>query len=217
MIADTVFAWSFTAWFTILGVASTFCAMHAQDWLNRGSHLVHVLMCAVMAIMPWPWSMSFPQPVSIAFFGLAAVGYATLAAGRPRFVVGVRTDHHSRPLVAWYHSAMMLGMVWMTVLMEMTMHAARTAWGETSFVLCGQQGVSSTVVLGGAPSLWNLPLWAVIITFAFATIFAFAALRFLRRLRVAGGAPGHSIPQRVEGVIGAAMAAGMAVAYFLMP
>ncbi len=230
MIANEGLAWGCTAWFGVLAVASIVGVVRAQNAADRASYAAHVVMLAAMAIMPWPWFMAVPGVVWITLFALMAIGYAGLTLIRPSVVVGPGAGHHARRLVAWYHVAMMLGMVWMVVVMEWLqtagLHTMATIGIETLGAHGAQghgvagHGVAGPVSLGAVevPPLWNLPLWAVGLTYLVAAMFAVAAIWFLAQLRSAppGTRRGEALPARVELVIGAAIAAGMAFSYFVM-
>ncbi|HWL01982.1 MAG TPA: DUF5134 domain-containing protein [Microbacteriaceae bacterium] len=229
MIADEGLAWVFTAWFAILAGASTIGAIRAQNAADRASYIAHVVMLAVMAIMPWHWFMAVPGVVWISMFAAAALGYAVLTLSRPSVVVGPGAGHHARRLVAWYHVAMMLGMVWMIVLMEQLQAA-----GLHALLPLGADAIGADAVGAGAhghgvaapfapgsidvPPLWHLPLWMIGVTYLFAAMFVVAAVWFLVQLRGAprGTRRGEALPARAELVIGAAIAAGMAFSYFVM-
>lgn len=222
MIADGGLAWVFTAWFAILAVVSGIGALRAQNAADRLSYAAHVVMLAAMAIMPWHWFMAVPALAWIALFTAAAAGYAILALVRRGVVVGPGAGHHASRAVAWYHVAMMLGMAWMVVQMDL----AQRAVGPVLVPLGAgasighAHGAASPLVAGlvEVPPLWQLPLWAVGTTIAFAAMFAIAGLWFLTRLRAAptGTRPGEALPARAELVVGAAIAVGMASSYFLM-
>lgn len=220
MIADEGLAWVFTAWFAILGVASAVGAARAQNAADRVSYIAHVVMLAVMAIMPWPWFMVVPWLVWVVLFGAAALGYAVLAVSRPTVVVGPGAGHHARRLVAWYHVAMMLGMVWMIVLMRLLQSAGTHATLTlAAFSAHDHETPDPASTLSVAvPPLWSLALWAVGLTYLFAAMFVVAVIWFLAQLREApaGTRRGEALPARVELIVGAAIAAGMAVSFFVM-
>lgn len=222
MIADEGLAWVFSAWFSALAIASAIGAIRAQNAADRVSYAAHVVMLAVMAIMPWHWFMVVPGVVWIVVFCVAAAGYAVLALGRPGVVVGPGAGHHASRLVAWYHVAMMLGMVWMIALMEL-LEAAGTqvvtplGAGASAGHDHGVRAPDGSGTLE-VPPLWHLPLWAIGLTYLVAAMFAIAAIWFLAQLHSAprGTRRGEALPARVELVVGAAIAAGMAVSYFVM-
>jgi len=222
VIADEGLAWAFSAWFAVLAVVSAIGAFRAQNATDRASYLAHVVMLAAMAIMPWHWSMAVPALPWIVVFALAAIGYALLAASGPNVAVGPGAGHHARRLVAWYHAAMMLGMVWMVVLMQLLQAAGDAAVLLPATGTGGghEHGDAAPVLLGAgeAPPLWHLPLWAIGATYLVAAMFAVAAVWFLAQLPHAprGTRRGEALPARLELVIGAAIAAGMAASYFLM-
>ncbi len=221
MIADAGLAWPFGAWFAIIAIVSLVGAARARRWPDRASYLAHVVMAATMAAMPWPWFVAVPWLVWIALFGLAALGYLALAISRPGVAVGPGAGHHARRLVAWYHAGMMLGMVWMTALMELLILAMPVGDGPigdgNGVVIGGGHGMPDSFAPGAAPPLWHLPLWTIAVTFAFAAMFVLAAAWFLRQLRSAAPGPGTGpLPARVELILSSAMAVGMAVAYFVM-
>ena len=221
MIADEGLAWVFSAWFAALAIASAIGAWRAQNAADRLSYVTHVAMLAAMAIMPWPWFMRVPGLVWIVLFSIAALGYAILALSRPGVVVGPGAGHHGRRVVAWYHVAMMLGMVWMVGLMEF-LHAAGTpsVIAPIGASAGHVHGAPAAATLGAVqvPPLWQLPLWIVGVTYLVAAMFAIAAIWFLVQLRAApaGTRRGEALPARAELGIAAAIAAGMAVSYFLM-
>jgi len=224
VIADEGLAWVFSAWFAVLAVVSAIGVLRAQNAADRASYLAHVVMLATMAIMPWHWFMAVPGVVWIVVFGAAALGYAGLALSRPGVVVGPGAGHHAGRLVAWYHVGMMLGMVWMIVLMELLRAAGThpviplgTGTGTGGAHAHGAAGAISAGAID-APPLWHLPLWAIGLTYLCAAMFLVAAVWFLAQLRRAprGTRRGEALPARVELLIGAAIAAGMAVSYFVM-
>jgi len=219
VIADPGLVWPFTAWFAIIGLLSGAGLLRAARWPDRASYAAHVLMSAVMAAMPWPWFMAAPWPIWVVASGLAAIGYLALAIGGAGVEAGPGAGHHARRLVAWYHAGMMLGMAWMSALMALLASATETGdvGGVGTELLMPGHGGSLTPAAGDAPPLWHLPLWAIATTFAFAAMYAVATGWFLLQLRSAGASGGRRpLPERVELGLSAAMAAGMAVAYFVM-
>lgn len=222
MIADEGLAWVFTAWFAALGLASGIGAFRAQNAADRVSYIAHVVMLAAMAIMSWHWFMVVPGLVWISIFAAAALGYAVLTLSRPSLVVAPGAGHHAHRLVAWYHVTMMLGMVWMIMLMEHLQTAGLhpVVPLEAGAIGAHTHGTPAPSAPGSldVPPLWQLPLSMIGVTYLVAAIFLVAAIWFLAQLRHAprGTRRGEALPARAELVIGAAIAAGMALSYFVM-
>ena len=222
MIADAGLAWGFTAWFAVLAIASGIGALRARHTADRVSYLAHVVMLTAMAIMPWHWFMVVPDAVWIGLFSTMALGYTILALSRPSVAVGPGAGHHARPVVAWYHVAMMLGMVWMVVLMGQLQAAGMGLVVPLAADAVGGHGhgVPAPTAAGAVdiPPLWNLPLWMTGLTFLVAAVFVVAAVRFLAQLRTAptGTRRDEALPARAELGISAAIAVGMAGSFFVM-
>src|SRR5690606_34490556 len=153
-----------------------------------------------------------------------ALGYTVLALRRPEMAVGPGAGTHAGRFDAWYHVTMMLGMAWMVVLMS-EMHAtAAPGSPPPALDMTGASGTEPGRAPPNAPGtveippLWDLPLWMTGLTYLFAAVFVVATVRYLARLRIApqGTQDGEALPARVELVLGAAIAAGMGISYFVM-
>jgi Domain of unknown function (DUF5134) len=219
-VLSAVFVLS-AAWF-IADLARTLRAVHP----GARSHAVavgwHVLMCAAMLGMVWPWGTAIPPIAQVVVFtGAAAwfVGRAVLVAAPPA-PSAVDAGYGARLRLAsrarhWYHAAMMAAMVWMAVAMSVPLTAAAAGTADAAGAMA-MTGMSMPASPSGA---LRPPAWVVAICLAAGLALGAAAawlcISLARRLLTAPGRPRrrHSL---LADAAGAATAAGMAAVLFAM-
>lgn len=183
-------AWLVTAWFAVLCVAALVAVLRARGAVGRGSGAAHLLMCVVMAAMPWSWSMVVPALVWLLVFSALALWFVGLA------LFGSSGAHgHVVPVPA-YHAVMMASMAWMAVLMT---------------TVSAPAGMHQHSDPGPVPS------WSGVVSGAFVAVFALASLWYLRRLaRPAPSSGADGATSATDLLAGLGMALGMGGSFVLL-
>ena len=181
-----------------------------SDRDHRAFHLSHLLMSVMMIMMAVGWSMRVPASLQIIVFTGFALWYVYLLMFRPVVVKNLtagspRHSHHAGRSQLIYHTAMMLAMVWMAVIMAPLPTAD-----------AGDHQSHSQHGHGASTSTMPVHEWADPVSIAIGVAFAGAALWYLVRFIRLAGAPRHRTPIAAHRLVGeaatAAMAAGMAIA-----
>lgn len=223
MIAPAGLAWTFTGWFSVLGVGSFIMLVRGRSWPVRVSYLARAGMCVVMAMVPWSWAVLVPQIVRIMIFTVGALWYVSLAVFRPQVTVGPGSGHHRGPVLLWYHAATMVAVCWMSVVITMLSSDVGSP-GRSGMSMAGMSmpgtpmSAMSMPGTGSMSSLWQLSSWAIVVTFGFVAVFAAAAVWFFVRLlsrpdRLDGD---RVLPALVEVLLELGIAGGMGASYFLL-
>jgi hypothetical protein len=183
---------------------------------------LHVLMCAAMISMFWPWGAAVPAIALVTVFTAAAGWFAGQAVFGAAGQQGAAAEN-------WSHAGMMAVMVWMAVTAPLMAGPAASGLGRppggamAGMDMGGQPaGGAGPVMAAGSPG-WAGPVCLVLAV----ALLAYAAWRAVALLsvlaapgqpRIAGLAPwlggGQAVAARDAGL--AVMAAGMAAALLAM-
>ncbi|WP_375390021.1 DUF5134 domain-containing protein [uncultured Amnibacterium sp.] len=187
-------------WFAVRVVAG-------RDLPDRVSNLLHLLMSAAMAAMPWPWA--FPALPQVLVFSAGAFWYAGIALFRPTADAGLGVGHGRHGVAGLlYHAAMMLVMVWMAVAMLPGPPARTDAAGTAGTAMSAMTGGAAETLTGDAP-------WALAVSIAFGVAFVVAAVWLnVLLIREAVGAAGRN--EVADLTASTAMAAGMAYSLLVL-
>ncbi|MGA9869588.1 MAG: DUF5134 domain-containing protein [Rhodococcus sp. (in: high G+C Gram-positive bacteria)] len=238
MIADTSLRWITTALFVFAAGYCVYRISRAAHWNIRIDHGFHLLMCAAMIAMAWPWGLGVPLLPQGVFFAAAAVWFAIYAARTTPNSAGV-DEHPHGPAMGGYHAFMMAAMVWMVAVMAGWLPGA-AAHDHTADSAAG--GMAGTGTHAHTPGMdmsshdhagaMSEPGWISAVSLTLTIVFAVAAIVWLYRLFVAEQtaalAPLHPSPaaqagstaaavlpasrlQTVAAACEVAMAAGMAI------
>jgi len=195
----------------------------ARLFVDRGRYdlvrdVSHVLMAAVMIMMPFGWSARIPASAQLAVFTGFALWYIYLGVFCPSVLgVELRGSHHAGRLRLLYHAAMMLAMAWMAVIMAPlpSVGPAASGAGATAMIMHDHGGgPAPTAVVAGAGSGGIGSGWSDPVSFLIGIGFGVAAVWYAVRFVLLAGRPSG----RVIGVglliataADALMAAGMAL------
>jgi hypothetical protein len=199
--------------FAIIGGYFGVRLIRDRDRHERLFDLSHLLMSAVMVVMPSGWSVRIPAALQITVFTAIALWYVYLAMFHPaaiRLLAPVdRNSHHTGRPRLLYHAAMMLAMVWMAVIMAPVVEA-------DAVPMSMHDHLSGASPAGDAQPAIGLHPWSVPISTVIGIAFVIAALWYLARFVLLAGSrrtSGPVDPRRLADLGSAAvMAAGMALA-----
>ncbi|TDS80484.1 DUF5134 domain-containing protein [Amnibacterium kyonggiense] len=140
-----------------------------RDVPDRISNLLHLLMSAAMAVMPYSWAA--PALPQVVVFSAGAFWYAGAALFRPAADAGLGVGHgaHGRVAGLWYHAGMLLAMVWMAVAM------IPASAGDDAAGMAGMSGMGHAHAAGAGGLTGDAP-WALAISIALGALFAGAAV-----------------------------------------
>lgn len=183
-----------------------------RDVPDRVSNLLHLLMSAAMAAMPWAWAP--PALPQVLVFTAGAFWYAGIALFRPTADAAIGVGHGPHGVAGlWYHAGMTLAMVWMAVAMTPSTPGGGAAGGMTGMTgMAGMSGTAGAASAGStavaATATGDAP-WALAVSIALGVVFAIAAvwLTVLLVQESAGVARRHEVADLTAST---AMAAGMA-------
>lgn len=95
MIDSVALRWILTAAFAVLGMLYVVSSVRVgRAWTQRVSGAAHVVMCAAMIAMAWPWGMDIPVRPQVAVFALAALWFLLLARSNGTGTVRLYDLHH---------------------------------------------------------------------------------------------------------------------------
>ncbi|CAB4882883.1 DUF5134 domain-containing protein [Rhodococcus sp. IEGM 1401] len=238
MIADSSLRWITTALFVFAAGYCVYRIIRAAQWNVRIDHGFHLVMCAAMIAMAWPWGLGVPLLPQGVFFAAATVWFAISAARTAPGTTGV-DEHPHGPAMGSYHVFMMAAMVWMVAVMAGWLpgtaahdHTADAADGDMSGMGAHAHTPDMDMSSPDHTAAMSGPGWISAVSLTLTVVFAVAAIVWLYRLFVAEQstalAPVHpspgsqagniavdalpaSRPQSVAAACEVAMAAGMAI------
>lgn len=189
-----------------------------QSWDDRILALTHVLMAALMIMMPLGWSGRVPAGLQILVFTAAALWYAYLLMFRPYAVSETLGSHHAGRPRLLYHVGMMLAMVWMAAIMAPLSGPAGAA--TTSMPNGSMEGMimpgtgSSSAASGAAAPVHG---WADPVSVLIGIAFSVATIWYVVRFVIVGGAVGRVNGRKLaDNGVAALMAAGMALSNLVL-
>lgn len=211
MNTQLITSWVLTVAFLATGGYSLMQMAARGSWATRVGHSTHVLMCAVMAAMPWAWAAGLPPvPVIVAFLA-AGAWHLAVAVLRPTDLGDTARRSEGR-FLGLTHAGMMLGMVWMTVLMSYVGDSGAAGMSG----MAGMSGDAGHAGHAAHAAQVGQPLWAHGLTLVFVAGFLVVGCWFLaeygrRSDAQADRAPGRTVSDGLAGgVMSVAMAASLA-------
>lgn len=206
------------ALFALTGGYYLFRLVRDQSWDDRILALTHVLMAALMIMMPLGWSTRVPAGLQILVFTAAALWYAYLLMFRPYAVSETVGSHHAGRPRLLYHVGMMLAMVWMAVIMAPLPGpaGAATTMSDESMEGMIMPGTGSSSGAWGAAAA-PVHGWADPVTVMIGIAFSVAAIWYVVRFVIVGGAIGPTNGRKLaDNGVAALMAAGMALSNLVL-
>jgi Domain of unknown function (DUF5134) len=211
MIQDVFGRWIVTALFAASAAECLFAiATGRRTWTQDVGHLLHFIMAVAMVVMAWPGGATLPTTGPMVFFLLATVWFVALG------FTGV-----GHRIVNGYHALMMSAMAWMYAVMNGNLlpgqrgaaHGARDMPPpHSSMPDMDMSGMDASAADGGYPAWIDAIDWFCAIGFAIAALWWL--YRYIALRKAAPTQPWH----RFHGAARQAMmAAGMAIAFAVMP
>jgi hypothetical protein len=193
-----------TVVFSTLGVWFAGRVVTGRDVPDRVSNLLHLVMSGAMVAMTGP--LALPAMPQVVVFSAGAFWYAGVALFRPSSAARLGVGHgaHGRSAGLWYHTGMMLAMVWMAVAMVPTVAADAAAMAG----MTNRDASAGLGLTGDAP-------WALAVSIALGTAFAGAAVWLAGLLiqEAAGAARRLEVADLAASTL---MAAGMSFAFLVL-
>ncbi|MFT4128406.1 MAG: DUF5134 domain-containing protein [Gordonia sp. (in: high G+C Gram-positive bacteria)] len=151
MIDDEALRWALTVLFTLSAAECVYTiARHRGAWRGTVSHLLQLAMAVAMAVMAWPFSMTWPTLGPMVFFLVAAAWFgAAVVRPEPPAAHHCGSATHTREgrVIAASSVAMMGAMAWMYAVMNGgvlpghgSVVAAPTAAGPVPVLLAHDHG-----------------------------------------------------------------------------
>lgn len=205
MIADASLRWIITALFVFAAGYCGYRIMRVAHWNARIDHGFHLVMCAAMVAMAWPWGLRVPLLPQAVFFTVAAVWFAITSARRTPSSADAHDHHPHGPAMGGYHAFMMAAMVWMVAVMAGWLpgaaaheHSSDHSPGDMTGMSAHAHTPDMDMSAHSHDAAMSGPGWISAVSFALTVAFALAAIVWLYRLfvaeRAAVPAPGQSTP-----------------------
>ncbi|OZC76937.1 hypothetical protein CH274_19925 [Rhodococcus sp. 06-418-5] len=191
MIGDTSLRWITTALFVFAAGYCVYRIIRAANWNVRIDHGFHLVMCAAMIAMVWPWGLGVPLLPQGAFFAAATVWFAISAARTAPSTTDV-DEHPHGPAMGGYHAFMMAAMVWMVAVMAGWLPGAAAHDHTADAADGGMAGMGAHAHTRGMDmsspdhaAAMSGPGWISAVSLTLTVVFAVAAIVWLYRLFVA--------------------------------
>ncbi|MCV7338570.1 DUF5134 domain-containing protein [Mycolicibacterium senegalense] len=211
MIADLTLRWVVTVLFALSAAECGYALVRSRGRLSLAvSQALHLTMAVAMLVMAWPRGSHLPTVAPMLFFLAATVWFA----------VGlVRSTTTQNRLVAGYHAAMMLAMVWMYAVMNGKVlpggAGTMAAGGHHMAAMhpAGHHGGGAAMVMAPLPVQ---PPWIPALNWLLTIGFVSAAVVWLYQYFSSRQQPGTSSFSHFGTLCRAMMAAGMAIMFGVM-
>ncbi|WP_410643321.1 DUF5134 domain-containing protein [Amycolatopsis sp. lyj-346] len=167
MIEATGLRWILTAVFAAAGAFCLYRCVRRGPVTSRIADVLHAVMCAAMAAMAWPATMSVARVPQLVLFGLAAGWFAVVAVRG-----GAVHDGHEGRWQSGYHAVMMAAMAWMVFAMPRAM-----VGGSGTTDVSGHHGGSAAMT----STAGSAPVDVLIVALVLAAVFCLAGIAFLAR------------------------------------
>lgn len=196
--------------FGTLGIWFAGRVVTGRDVPDRVSNLLHLLMSGTMVTVPWSWGA--PALPQVVVFSTGAFWYVGAALFRPSSdaLLGAWHGAHGRVAGLWYHSAMMLAMVWMAV----AMIPATAALTVDMNGVGGMAGMTHASVASGSTMTGDAP-WALAVSIALGAAFA-GAVAWLAGLLIREAAGPARRLEVADLAASTLMAAGMSYVFLVL-
>lgn len=206
MIADLPLRWLVTGLFLLSGAGFTLVT-DRRSATSVVSHGLHLVMAIAMAVMAWPHALHLPTTPAEVFFLAAALWFVMTAVVTARFV--------AQRVAGVYHALMMVAMAWMYAFAHQHPAPAQADTEHHHHHMPGMPMPDMDMTAPQAHPTENLPDWVNTGNWAWAAIFALAALVWGYRFFVQRGRPRRSRSWRrtLSTGLQTLLAAGMAIMF----
>ncbi|APU16045.1 DUF5134 domain-containing protein [Actinoalloteichus fjordicus] len=182
MVDGPLLRWLFTIGFAValLGFLRQLVGRPADgpSLPARISALAHVLMCAAMVAMTWPWGMSIPLTPQLVVFSLATAWFLALTVGRLR----AGREQAAGPSAHVHHTLMAAAMVWMLAIMPAAMTAPSSSGGHVhALAALGSpaEGITTLGAVSVAPERLGLSALVAVLTGLIGLYLILSSLRWI--------------------------------------